>query len=226
MEGLVVVDDPESILKCSNKVYLAELLNRHKVRIPRTVIVNKDNIGGIGEELGFPCVLKQPDAAFSLGVVKVESQAMLDACAEEFLEKSDLLIAQEFLPTTFDWRIGIFDRQPLYACKYHMVHDHWQIAKSDASGKRRYGRTETFPVQHAPRQVISTALKAANLIGNGLYGVDVKQNGRHCYVIEVNDNPNLDAGVEDAFLKGELYTRIMDVFLERIEQTKAGKRIL
>jgi glutathione synthase/RimK-type ligase-like ATP-grasp enzyme len=226
MEGLVVVDDPESILKCSNKVYLAELLNRHKVRIPRTVIVNRDNIGSIGRELGFPCVLKQPDAAFSLGVVKVESQAMLDECAEEFLEKSDLLIAQEFLPTTFDWRIGIFDRQPLYACKYHMVHDHWQIAKNDSTGKRRYGRTETFAVQHAPRQVISTALRAANLIGNGLYGVDVKQNGRHCYVIEVNDNPNLDAGVEDAFLKGELYTRIMDVFLERIEQTKAGKRIL
>ena len=35
------------------------------------------------------------------------------------LEKSELLIAQEFLPTTFDWRIGICDGQPLYACKYH-----------------------------------------------------------------------------------------------------------
>ncbi|MBI2825738.1 MAG: RimK family protein [Planctomycetia bacterium] len=225
MEGLVVVDDPESILKCSNKVYLAELLSRHKVRIPRTVIVNKENIRAVGRQLGFPCVLKQPDAAFSLGVVKVESQAALNECALEFLEKSDLLIAQEFLPTTFDWRVGIFDRQPLFACKYHMVNDHWQITKKDATGKRRYGRTETVPVQHAPRQVISTALRAANLIGDGLYGVDVKQHGRRSYVIEVNDNPNIDAGVEDAFLKGELYTRIMDVFLERIEQTKAGKRI-
>src|SRR5262249_47839261 len=28
-EGLVVVDDPESILKCMNKVYLTELLTRH-----------------------------------------------------------------------------------------------------------------------------------------------------------------------------------------------------
>jgi glutathione synthase/RimK-type ligase-like ATP-grasp enzyme len=129
------------------------------------------------------------------------------------------------LPTTFDWRVGIFDRQPLYACKYHMVPSHWQITKKDDSGKRRYGRTETVPVQQAPRQVISAALRAANLIGDGLYGVDVKQSGRHCDIIEVNDNPNIDAGVEDAFLKGELYTRIMDVFLERIEQTKAGKRI-
>jgi glutathione synthase/RimK-type ligase-like ATP-grasp enzyme len=225
MEGLVVVDDPESILRCSNKVYLAELLSRHKVRIPRTVIVNKDNIDSVGNELGFPFVLKQPDAAFSLGVVKVESQTMLDDCAEKFLAKSDLLIAQEFLPTIYDWRVGIFDRQPLFACKYHMVQDHWQIIKNESSGKRRYGRTETFPVQQAPRQVISTALRAANLIGDGLYGVDIKQSGRNCYVIEINDNPNIDAGVEDGFLKNELYARIMDVFLERIEATKAGKRI-
>ena len=28
-EGLVVIDDPDSILKCTNKVYLAELLTRH-----------------------------------------------------------------------------------------------------------------------------------------------------------------------------------------------------
>jgi hypothetical protein len=34
-EGLVVIDDPESILRCSNKVYLAEVLTRHKIPAPR-----------------------------------------------------------------------------------------------------------------------------------------------------------------------------------------------
>jgi len=38
-EGLVVIDDPESILKCTNKVYLAELLDRHKVTTPKTLIL-------------------------------------------------------------------------------------------------------------------------------------------------------------------------------------------
>lgn len=224
IEGLVVIDDPESILKCSNKVYLAELLGRQKIPTPRTLVVHRDNIERIGSELGFPCILKQPDAAFSQGVVKVEDEAELAECAERFLEKSDLVIAQEFLPTTFDWRIGVFDRQPLYACKYHMVEKHWQITQKNEGGERRYGRTETVAVQQAPRQVVKTALRAANLIGDSLYGVDVKQVGRQCYVIEVNDNPNIDAGVEDGFLKEELYERIMDVFLERIEQRKAGTR--
>jgi len=220
-EGLVVIDDAESILKCANKVYMAEVMARNKVQIPRTMIVHSDNVAEIGRTLGFPCVLKQPDAAFSLGVVKVEDGYDLLAHSEEFFEKSELLIAQEFLPTLFDWRIGICDGQPLYACKYHMASGHWQIVKNDHAG-REYGKFATIPVEIAPRQVVRAALKAAKLIGNGLYGVDVKQTNGACFVIEVNDNPNIDAGVEDKILKGELYRRIMEVFLRRIERRKAG----
>jgi glutathione synthase/RimK-type ligase-like ATP-grasp enzyme len=222
MEGLVVIDDPESILKCTNKVYMAELLTRHEIRAPKTLLVHKDNFKSIAPELGLPCVLKLPDAAFSLGVVKVETEQALHEQAELFLSKSDLVIAQEFLPTTFDWRIGVIDRQPLFACKYHMAPNHWQIVRRDQNGKRRYGRVETLPVEMAPRDVVRIALKTANLIGDGLYGVDVKQSGKQCYIIEVNDNPNLEAGVEDSMLKEELYRRIMSVILRRIERKKAG----
>jgi glutathione synthase/RimK-type ligase-like ATP-grasp enzyme len=221
-EGLVVIDDPESILKCANKVYLAEVMQRNKVPVPKTLIVHEDNAREIGRELGFPVVLKQPDAAFSLGVVKVDNEQELARQVDEFLERSELVIAQEYLPTTFDWRIGICDGQPLYACKYHMAQGHWQIVKNEAHGVRTYGRCETIPVEIAPRHVVRAALKAANLVGNGLYGVDVKQSNGHCYVIEVNDNPNIDAGVEDKILKGELYRRILDVFLRRLERKRAG----
>src|SRR5262249_55648065 len=55
-EGLVVMDDPESIVKCTNKVYLAELLSRHKIATPKTVVAHKDNVQEIGEQLGFPVV--------------------------------------------------------------------------------------------------------------------------------------------------------------------------
>ena len=68
--------------------------------------------------------------------------------------------------------------------------------------------------------VVKTALKAANLIGDGLYGVDLKQIGQKCYVIEVNDNPNIDAGFEDMVLKDALYREIMGIFLKRIELRK------
>ncbi len=222
-EGLVVIDDPESILKCTNKVFLAEILERHKLRTPRTLIVHRDNRKHLVDELGFPVVLKQPDSSFSQGVVKVGDDAELKLCLDRLLAKSDLVIAQEFLPTSFDWRVGVFDRQPLYACRYYMAKKHWQILKRDGGGsKTDEGRFETLPVEHLPAQVLRTAIKAANLIGDGLYGVDLKQVGDKVYVIEVNDNPNIDAGIEDKYLKNQLYDRMMQVFLQRV-QLKRGR---
>jgi len=221
-EGLVVIDDPESIVKCTNKVYLAELLKRHKVPIPETWIIHRDNVDALAGDLKYPCVLKKPDSAFSVGVVKADSSEQLLEMVHNFLGESDLIVAQEFLPTTFDWRVGILDGRPLYACKYFMAPKHWQIVKRDGRGGSQYGKAETLPVELAPRRAVQVALRAAKLIGDGLYGVDVKQSGQKFYVIEVNDNPNLDAGVEDAILKEELYRRVMGVFLARIERRKAG----
>lgn len=220
-EGLVVIDDPESIARCSNKVYLAELLLRHKIPTPRTVVVHKDNAASLAEELGFPLVLKKPDSSFSQGVVKVESRQMLEERLEEFFDSSELLVAQEFLPTDFDWRIGILDERPLYACKYYMAPKHWQIIRHDGPAREKYGKWETVPVEMAPRKAVSIALRAANLIGDGLYGVDVKESGRKFSIIEVNDNPNIETGVEDDVLRDELYRRVMEVFLRRIEEKKA-----
>lgn len=222
-EGMVVIDDPQSIVRCTNKVYLAELLNRYKLPTPKTLVIDRENAAQIPEELGFPCVLKKPDSSFSRGVVKVESEEDLDRRLEEYLAESDLLIAQQYLPTTFDWRIGVLDRQPLYAAKYFMARNHWQIIRQDREDNGRYGRAEPIGIQQAPKQVVRIALQAANGIGDGLYGVDVKQVGeKEFYVIEVNDNPNIDAGCEDSILGDDLYRRIMEVFLRRIEQRKSG----
>lgn len=185
------------------------------------MVVQAETASQIAPQLGFPCVLKEPDSAFSRGVVKVKNEKELEAKLSEFFAHSDLIIAQEFLPTTFDWRIGIIDRQPIYAAKYFMATGHWQIIQQK-EGKTRYGKSETIPIELAPRKAVQVALKAANLIGDGLYGVDVKESNGHFSVIEVNDNPNLDAGYEDAILKDELYRRIISVFLRRIEQRKAG----
>jgi glutathione synthase/RimK-type ligase-like ATP-grasp enzyme len=222
-EGIIVIDDPESILKCTNKVFLAELLEKHRVLTPKTVIVHRDNVKKTGESLGFPCILKRPDSSFSQGVIRVENQEEMLRNAGKMFERSEFLIAQEFLETPFDWRVGIFDRQPLYVCKYFMAKKHWQIVKRDPEGiKIADGPWETMPVEHAPTALLRTALRAANLIGDGFYGVDIKESGSKYYVIEINDNPSIDDGVEDAVLKNELYLRVMRTILRRIDQRKQG----
>lgn len=221
-EGLVVVDDPDSILKCSNKVYLAELLSRRRVPTPRTLIVHRDNVDQVIPTLGLPCILKQPDSAFSQGVLKASTPEEVEKGVADLLERSDLVIAQEFLPTPFDWRIGIFDGKPLYACQYFMAPRHWQIINRSGDEDDRYGRVKTMPIELAPRRVVSTALRASNLIGDGLYGVDLKQIGSRCVVIEVNDNPTIQSGFEDSVLKETLYDRIIEVFVRRLERRRQG----
>ncbi|MFH2137849.1 MAG: RimK family protein [Candidatus Omnitrophota bacterium] len=218
-EGLVVLDDPLSIVRCSNKVYLAELLTKAKVLQPKTIIVHKHNIGEIEKELGLPCILKQPDSFFSQGVIKVTERNELYRALEQLLKISDLVIAQEFIPTEFDWRIGVLDKKPLFACKYYMAKGHWQIYNWRKAGKSEQdGQTEAMAISRVPECVIDTAVKAANMIGDGLYGVDLKQIGNRAIIVEINDNPSIDAGVEDSFLKEKLYYKVMQSFLRRLRK--------
>jgi glutathione synthase/RimK-type ligase-like ATP-grasp enzyme len=219
-EGLVVIDDPDSILKCTNKVYLAELLARHRIPSPKTMIVHAGNVDDIVASLGLPVVLKLPDSSFSAGVTKVDKAEDVRERVREALARSELIVAQEFVPTDYDWRVGIIDRRPVYVSRYYMARRHWQIVRRDSSGATVEGAADTLAVEDAPREVVQIALKAANLIGKGLYGVDLKQVDGRVYVIEVNDNPSIDAGYEDAVRKGALYRDIMGVILARIEAAK------
>jgi glutathione synthase/RimK-type ligase-like ATP-grasp enzyme len=216
-EGLVVIDDPDSILRCSNKVYISELLQRHKIAAPPTLTLHRGNWESGPDILGLPIVLKQPDSSFSLGVIKVNTREEYVREVERLFKVSDLIIAQAFVPTPFDWRIGVLDREPFYACKYFMAGSHWQIRDQNGKGDDAYGDTETWPVAAVPPDVLKTAIRVANLIGDSLYGVDIKEINGKAHVVEINDNPNLDAGVEDEVLGDEVYLRVMRVFLKRLE---------
>lgn len=220
-ENLVVIDDPISIVRCANKVYMAEMMKKANIPTPKTVIVHQKNNDELVNLLGLPYVLKQPDGSFSNGVVKVSDPMLLDDELDRLLNQSDLVIAQEYVPTDFDWRIGILDRKPLYACKYYMAKNHWQINQWAASGKSyKEGHSETIPINQVPEKVLKVAQRAASLIGNGLYGVDLKQSGSQVMVIEINDNPSIDAGCEDEVLQDGLYQHIMEHIFHRIRQKK------
>jgi len=171
--------------------------------------------------LGLPCVLKLPDSGFGLDVLRIESEEQLESHAQRFFATSELLIAQEWLPTGFDWRVGVYDRRPLFVCKYFMAPGHWKVNRIEPGAATVEGETVAVSVGEAPETVVATAVRAANLIGRSLYGVDLKQVGDRCYLIEVNDNPNVDAGNEDQVLGSALYREVMGVYARRIAERRA-----
>lgn len=219
--GLVVVDDPDSILRCCNKVFLAELLRHHGIPTPETGIVHRGNIDEVLARLGLPCILKRPDGWASRGVLRVDTADGFRATAAELLKDSALIVAQEYLPTEFDWRIGLFGGVPIYASRYYMAPGHWQVVRRDSNGDRVCeGPDDALPLEQVPASVLHLSLQAARLIGDGFYGIDLKETARGPVVIEVNDNPSVESGIEDGLLGEELYLRILRGFRSRISERR------
>ncbi|QSA98519.1 RimK family protein [Methylococcus sp. EFPC2] len=221
-EGMAVIDDPDSILKCSNKIYLAELLAANHIPAPRTRILCKGSVEPLPDDIGFPVVLKIPDGAFSRGVVKANDPDEFRRHCETLFRETYLILAQEFLYTPFDWRIGILHGQPLYACQYFMSRKHWQVVKRSDSGRTEEGGFKTWPIDAVPKPVLDAAVDLARLIGDSLYGVDIKQTEHGVFIIEINDNPNIDAGIEDNVLGDRLYEAILSELVRRMEAARTA----
>ena len=218
-EGMPVIDDTTSMIRCTNKVYLKEILENAGVPIPPTEILDeKTNLAAVFERLGSPVILKTPDGSFGANMVKAKTLEEMKAGAKKMFQDTALVIAQAFVPTAYDWRIGVLGGEPIYACQYEMARGHWQIVKHGKDGKMIAGDHLTIAIEDAPKDVVDVAVKAARLIGNGLYGVDLKDTGNGVVVIEINDNPSMDHDVEAQVLKDELWRKILTWFSHRLEQ--------
>lgn len=224
-EGLITIDDSMSILRCTNKIYMHNVLHSNNINAPKTMVISKDSPEQLRlaiAEIGLPMIIKIPDGSFSKGIYKVQTPEELHKVTEDLFKKTALLLAQEFFYTDFDWRIGIINDRPIFACKYYMTKGHWQIYNHQTKMRKGVdsGDSETFPISKVPKNVISTALKLSHHVGNSLYGVDLKEKNGKAYVIEINDNPNIDTDVEDAIAGMDLYHNIIHEFIRRIEEKK------
>ena len=217
MHGLRVIDDPDSIRICCDKVNMYRHLMRKDVPIPTTRIVEEDEVSlDLGrfllKELGDPIVLKAPNSSFSMYVEKASTPQEFVTVARRFLRRSDRLLAQRFVKSTFDWRVGVLGGEPLYVCQYAIPRKRWKILTHTPDGRTVVGPVKAFKLSDVPPALLQTAVAAADAVGKGLYGVDLKQTGDSFVVIEVNDNPTINAGEEDR-ASAELYERLISYLL-------------
>ena len=76
-----------------------------------------------------------------------------------------------------------------------MAKGHWQVLKTTTPGQPgEFGRIEAVSRDKLDPAVAELALAGTRPIGNGLYGVDIKETPRGPVIIEINDNPNIDEG--------------------------------
>jgi glutathione synthase/RimK-type ligase-like ATP-grasp enzyme len=201
--GIPVLDDPRSIQICSDKVNMYSHLIKKNISMPKTIFLSKNNISvetvtHLFDELGCPLIVKEPSTSFSLRVEKVNDIAEFFRVARRFIKLSDWIVVQQFIESKYDWRVGVLDGKLLYACKYTIPSDTFKIQAS-VNGHLVYCGVESVSCEKVPPHVINLGIDAANAIGRGLYGVDIKNNNGDAYVIEVNDNPSIESGEDDCF---------------------------
>ncbi|MEM2250427.1 MAG: RimK family alpha-L-glutamate ligase [Candidatus Bathyarchaeia archaeon] len=216
---LKVVDDPISIRICANKIHQYRLFEKYNVpRIP-TLFLNKDEfhhrqIEEIFELFGKPVVIKAPYTSFSKYVEKVSCETSFREVAKRFFRRSDYIVVQKFMPSRFDWRVGVLNGEVLYVCKYMMPKGRWKHGvKRRGKPSFIWGRTVTLKRDNAPQKLKEIALKTCSVIGKGLYGVDIKEVNGDYVVVEVNDNPSIYKGHEDLRDK-DVYEKIIKFLAE------------
>lgn len=211
-----VIDDPMSIQICSDKVNMYSRLMQHGVMIPRTLFVSQRDLcparaREIFDDLGSPLIVKEPSTSFSLRVEKVTDPAGLLQVARRYFKMSDWIVAQEFVESTYDWRVGVLGGEFLYACKYIIPSQTFKIQDS-VNGHVVYCGVQSVPPDMVPAAVRELGVRAGRAIGNGLYGVDIKEGPSGPCVIEVNDNPSLEGGEDTAY--PDVYREIVHTLLE------------
>lgn len=212
--GLKVIDDPESIQICGNKIHQYALFKKYGVPLIPTLFIDKEDLHHkrlveIFETLGKPVVIKAPYTSFSRYVEKAACETSFREVAKRYFRKSDVLAVQQFMPTAFDWRVGVLNREVLYVCKYMIPKGRWKHgAKRRGKPSFVWGRTVALKIENVPAKLTEVALKACSVVGHGLYGVDIKEANGDYVVVEVNDNPSIYAGYEDLRSK-DLYGKII-----------------
>ncbi|MDI9646500.1 MAG: RimK family alpha-L-glutamate ligase [Archaeoglobales archaeon] len=207
--GKKVIDDSESIRICSDKVALYYRLTKNGIPVPYTVPFYGDfeKLNSIAEDIGYPVVVKAPNSRFSLFVEKTNNFEELLAIVKRFMRRNKAILLQKYIPSTFDWRIGVLNGEVIYACKYLLPKGGWKI-RDVVNNKVVWGDVKAIKRDNLPSKLKKIAVNAAKSVGNGLYGVDIKQVGDEFFVIEVNDNPTIMHGMEDAKDK-DIYEKII-----------------
>ena len=202
LHGIKVIDDSNSIYICCDKVNMYRHLVGAGVPIPKTVIIkesdiNKDTGAKLLKSISNPLVLKAPNSSFSAYVERVKSPNEFITVSKRFLRRAENIVAQRFISSEFDWRVGVLGGEPLYVCQYLIPRKRWKVLTYTQSGGFIAGAVKGFELKNVSPRLLETAVEAAGAIGKGLYGIDIKQVGDDFIVIEVNDNPTISAGEED-----------------------------
>jgi len=190
--GVPVLNSSVSIARAKDKYQNLLFLSRHGISIPRTVLVRSslDIDRALQIVGGPPVILKISQGTHGVGVILAESRQSVESTLEALWNLGQDILIQEFVKESFgrDVRALVLDGKVIAAIRRHArIREFRSNIHRGALG---------IPLNLKERYR-STAIRAAQVMGLRLAGIDMLEGRGGPRVVEVNASPGLE-GIEKA----------------------------
>jgi ribosomal protein S6--L-glutamate ligase len=207
MMGVYPLNESVAISRSRDKLRSLQLLARKGIGLPVTGFAHSpddvdDLIAMVG---GSPLVIKLLEGTQGIGVVLAETTKAAESVIEAFMGLKANILAQEFIREAggADLRCFVIGDKVVAAMKRQGKEGEFR------SNLHRGGSASLIKITPEER---STAVRAANIMGLNVAGVDLLRSNHGAVVMEVNSSPGLQ-GIETATGKN-----VAGLILEFIEK--------
>lgn len=178
------------ITNSRDKLRSLQILSRHHIGIPRTTFVRdkKDVLPAIKRVGGAPVVIKLIEGTQGIGVLLAESEKSAEAIIELLQSQKQNVLIQKFVAESKGKDIRAFVVGDRVVAAMRRVAQGQEFR----SNVHRGGIAEAVDL---PEEYVQTAIRATQILGLQVAGVDMLEGKDGPQIMEVNSSPGLE-GIE------------------------------
>ncbi|MDX9753213.1 MAG: RimK family alpha-L-glutamate ligase [bacterium] len=190
MMGVYTPNESIAIARSRDKLRAAQILSRHDIGIPPTAFVRSKGevLPAIQRLGGAPVMIKILEGTQGIGVILAENERVAEAIIETLQFAKQNVLIQKFIKESKgrDIRAIVVGDRVVAAMRRQAVGDEYRSNVHRGSQTQKITLDATY--EH-------TAIRAAQIIGLRVAGVDMLESDEGPQVMEVNSSPGLE-GIE------------------------------
>jgi ribosomal protein S6--L-glutamate ligase len=188
--GVFCLNSAESIARSRDKLRSIQSLSRHNVGLPRTAFVKSREVipAAIAHCGGAPLIIKLLEGTQGIGVMLADHAKTAEAIVETLHATKQNVLLQTFIKESRgrDIRAFVIGGRVVAAMR--------RVAQGDEFRSNVHRGARAEPVDLDP-EYEQAAVRAAQVMGLRVAGVDMLESHEGCKVMEVNSSPGLE-GIE------------------------------
>ncbi len=207
-QGIYVANSADSILRSRDKLTASQILSHQGIPVPRTALVTswRDTERAISRVGGVPCVIKASQGTQGNSVHLARSIRDANEHVYRLLANRETVLVQEYIRESHgkDVRVIVAGGEVVAAMR--------RVARGREfrSNFHLGGQVEAIELKEDYAKI---AIRAANLLGIEVGGVDLLEGRNGPILLEVNSSPGLE-GIEKAS-KVNVAGKIIDMISQR-----------